>query len=193
MAKTSFFKSCLGVFQGGGCRAAAFVGAVEEAVRSGVSFTEVAGTSAGSIVAALLGAGATPTDLRDAITHMDFGSFMGAPERRTNRGIPGRILGMKFPEYADLLFDQGFHSSLPIKQWADERLAHLLPLEKHPITFSSLPFPTYIVSTDLIRSEAKVWSQKTTPNELVDKIRRMEPAGSTVERRFRPFGAESSV
>jgi SAM-dependent methyltransferase len=28
---------------------------------------------------------------------------------------------------------------------------------------------------------------------LVDKIRRMEPTGSTVERRFRPFGLESSV
>jgi hypothetical protein len=28
---------------------------------------------------------------------------------------------------------------------------------------------------------------------LVDKIRRMEPSGSTVDRRFRPFGSESSV
>jgi hypothetical protein len=28
---------------------------------------------------------------------------------------------------------------------------------------------------------------------LVDKIRRMEPTGSTVGRRFRPFGPESSV
>jgi len=42
-----------------------------------------------------------------------------------------------------------------------------LPNEKHPITFGSLPFPTYIVSTDLARAEAKIWSQKTTPNDLV--------------------------
>jgi hypothetical protein len=28
---------------------------------------------------------------------------------------------------------------------------------------------------------------------LVDKIRRMEPTGLTVERRFRPFGPESTV
>jgi hypothetical protein len=28
---------------------------------------------------------------------------------------------------------------------------------------------------------------------LVDKIRRMEPAGSTVDLRFRPFRPESSV
>ena len=51
MAKTEFFHSCLGVFQGGGCRAAALVGAYEEAVNRGVHFTEVAGTSAGSIIA----------------------------------------------------------------------------------------------------------------------------------------------
>ena len=167
MAKTLFFKSCLGVFQGGGCRAAAFVGAYEEAQRSGVSFTEVAGTSAGSIVASLVGAGATPKDLREAIAHMDFESFVGAPDRRANRGISGWILEMKFPQFADLLFDQGFHSSLPIKNWIDEHLARLLPKEKQPICFSSLPFPTYIVSTDIRRSEAKIWSQKTTPNELV--------------------------
>jgi predicted acylesterase/phospholipase RssA len=167
MAKTSFFKSCLGVFQGGGCRAAAFVGAYQEAISSGVSFTEVAGTSAGAIVASLIGAGAPPRDLRDAITTLDFNSFVGEPNRKATRGISGHIFGMKFPQYADLLFDQGFHSSLPIKKWVDEQLARLLPAEKHPITFSSLLFPTYIVSTDLTRSEAKVWSQQTTPNELV--------------------------
>lgn len=167
MAKTSFFKSCVGVFQGGGCRAAAFVGAYEEAVKSGVSFTEVAGTSAGSIVASLIGAGATPKDLREAIAHMDFKSFVGTPDRRATRGISGWVLEMISPQYADLLFDQGFHSSLQIKNWIDEHLTRLLPKEKHPICFSSLPFPTYIVSTDIRRSEAKVWSQKTTPNELV--------------------------
>ena len=87
MAKTSFFKSCFGVFQGGGCRAAAFVGAYEEAVSSGVSFTEVAGTSAGSIVASLIGAGATPQDLREAITGIDFESFAHTPDRKAPRGL----------------------------------------------------------------------------------------------------------
>jgi hypothetical protein len=33
----------------------------------------------------------------------------------------------------------------------------------------------------------------TTAYNLVDKIRRMEPIRSKVERRFRPFSAESSV
>jgi predicted acylesterase/phospholipase RssA len=167
MAKTSFFKSCLGVFQGGGCRAAAFVGAYEEAVRSGVSFTEVAGTSAGSIVASLIGAGAAPTDLRGVIAEINFQSFVATPDRRTTRDFWGRILQIKYPQIADLLYDQGFYSSSEIKRWIDEQLARVLPNEKHPIAFCSLPFPTYIVSTDLSRSEAKIWSQETTPNDLV--------------------------
>jgi hypothetical protein len=36
-------------------------------------------------------------------------------------------------------------------------------------------------------------SELSKPACLVDKIRRMEPSGSTVERRFRPFGPESPV
>ena len=37
----------------------------------------------------------------------------------------------------------------------------------------------------------QVW--KTDADALVDKIRRMEPTGSTVGRRFRPFGPDPSV
>src|SRR5882672_5351355 len=101
MDKTIFFKSCLGVFQGGGCRAAAFAGAYEEAARRGVSFSEVAGTSAGSIVAALIGAGATPPFVREKLSKLDFKSFLNAPERTAKRGIfsPGRLLPTN---YADL-------------------------------------------------------------------------------------------
>jgi len=131
MAKTSFFKSCLGVFQGGGCRAAAFVGAFEEAVASGVSFAEVAGTSAGSIVASLIGAGASPKDLRDAIAKIDFRSFVAPPDRIASRGIEGRILQMRYPRIADLGFDQGFHS-LQIKKWLDDQLAPALTTREAP-------------------------------------------------------------
>jgi hypothetical protein len=54
----------------------------------------------------------------------------------------------------------------------DNLLSELLPEEHRPISFRSLPFPTYVVSTDLARSEAKMWSQETTPDELVsDAVR----------------------
>ena len=36
--KTRFYSDCIGVFQGGGCRAAAFGGAYDEAFKLGVRF-----------------------------------------------------------------------------------------------------------------------------------------------------------
>ncbi|MDE5942413.1 MAG: patatin-like phospholipase family protein [Muribaculaceae bacterium] len=48
------------MFQGGGCRAIAYAGAFREATDCGIAFSEVAGTSAGAIFAALIAAGATP-------------------------------------------------------------------------------------------------------------------------------------
>jgi predicted acylesterase/phospholipase RssA len=187
MDKTLFFRSCLGVFQGGGCRAAAFAGAYEEAVRRGVSFSEVAGTSAGSIVAALIGAGATPSFVKEKLTTLDFKSFVKAPERATKRPLfsPAQLLAFKDRRYVDLYFDQGFYSSSLIQSWIEDLLAELLPTEHRPISFKSLPFPTYLVSTDLVRYQAKVWSQETTPDELVSEAVR---ASCSIPIFFQPVG-----
>src|SRR6266567_1055362 len=79
--QTRFYSDCVGVFQGGGCRAAAFAGAYDAAFTLGVRFSEVAGTSAGSIVAALLAAGAEPQFLLSKLTELDFRQFLLPPRR----------------------------------------------------------------------------------------------------------------
>ena len=63
MAYTKYFDNCKAVFQGGGCKAIAYIGAYEEAYARGVFFSELAGTSAGAIIAAFIAAGATPKKL----------------------------------------------------------------------------------------------------------------------------------
>src|SRR4051812_21355806 len=65
--RTLLFADCVGVFQGGGCRAAAFAGAYTAACERGVHFSEVAGTSAGAMVAALIACGAEPTWVEDKL------------------------------------------------------------------------------------------------------------------------------
>jgi predicted acylesterase/phospholipase RssA len=84
-SRTVFFQSCLGVFQGGGCRGAAFAGAVAESIDWGVDFAGLAGTSAGSVVAAILGAGASPEELVDIVTRLDFPSLLVAPEQMASK------------------------------------------------------------------------------------------------------------
>lgn len=74
--ETKYYTSCRGVFQGGGCRAIALAGAYDSAHAAGVRFSEVAGTSAGSIIAALIGAGASPTQLYGAMRELDYNAFL---------------------------------------------------------------------------------------------------------------------
>ena len=52
-----------GIFQGGGAKGFAYVGAIKEAELRGIEFVGVAGTSAGAIVAALLASGYTADEL----------------------------------------------------------------------------------------------------------------------------------
>lgn len=39
-----YFTNCIAVFQGGGCKAIAYIGAYEKAYQEGVFFSELAGT-----------------------------------------------------------------------------------------------------------------------------------------------------
>jgi predicted acylesterase/phospholipase RssA len=167
--QTKFFKSTLGVFQGGGCRAAAFAGAYEVAVKRGVRFTEVAGTSAGSIVAALIGASATPDQLLTSVTNLDFNRFLAEPTRTAKRSIWAQATKLNglLSKLADIYYDLGLHSSAYIEEWTEAQLRTLLPDQPHPIPFKALPLPTWIVAADAKGERVRVWSSSDTPDESV--------------------------
>ena len=67
MRPTDYFNNCIGVFQGGGCKAIAYIGAYKKAHELGIMFSEVAGTSAGSIIAAMIAIGCSPQRLEDIV------------------------------------------------------------------------------------------------------------------------------
>lgn len=175
LPQTSFFVGARGVFQGGGCRGAAHVGAYQAALDCGVRLSEVAGTSAGSIIAALIGAGASPEYLKANLLELDFRTFLVPPEGSTIehrwlskplRMIPIRWLVQQFHWGRAFLFG-GAHSSIAIQVWMDARLAELLPNARSPIKFRDLVVPTSIVTTDLGEASVKVWSAEDTPGESV--------------------------
>ncbi len=170
--KTVFFTSCRGVFSGGGCRAAAHVGAVEGALQAGVNFSEVAGTSAGSIIAALLGAGASSEFLRRHCGSLVFSELLAAPTGTSlDMGALGRFLRW-LPFVGRSLIGRivaygGAYSSSAIETWVDERITELLPEAPRPVKFKALLLPTTIVATDLFGGQPKIWSTTTTPDESV--------------------------
>lgn len=64
------------VFEGGGVKGIALAGAVQAAEECGVSFGRVAGTSSGSIVAALIAAGCDASELKTIIEGTPFETFL---------------------------------------------------------------------------------------------------------------------
>ncbi len=80
MKKTLYFQNCLGVFQGGGCRASAYVGGYKAAVENGVNSSEVVGTSAGSILAVFIAAGATTEQIESYINELNFNDLLSPPK-----------------------------------------------------------------------------------------------------------------
>jgi predicted acylesterase/phospholipase RssA len=170
--RTVFFEVCRGVFEGGGCRAPAHVGAYVAAIEAGVNFSQVAGTSAGSIVAALVGAGGSPEYLEEHFGRLKFSELLSPP---TGQSI---VIGnlrklLKIVPFARrsmvkrIIAYGGAFSSARIQQWIDDRLAELLPDAQRPVTFSALPIPTSVVATDLAGGRPKTWSTALTPGEPV--------------------------
>lgn len=175
LPQTTFFVDARAVFQGGGCRGAAYAGAYEAAVRCGARFSEVAGTSAGSIVAALIGAGASPEFIQAEMRSLDFRRFMSRPQLGALDGVRARLaltvppLSWLFEyfDYARVALYGGAYSSVGIQTWMDDLLSGLLPSADRPVRFKDLFIPTSVVSTDLGSGVAKVWSNDETPNESV--------------------------
>ncbi len=170
---STFFVHCLGVFQGGGCRAAALAGAYKAAVECGVNFVEVAGTSAGSILAALIGANAQADYVCRKLEKLDFCELLGKPELQDgykNKFLRSIAHGLKFvggKKISRILLYGGLYSSKPIEVWMNKELSKLLPDANRIVRFRDLLTPTRIVATDLLACKAKIWGTEETPNDSV--------------------------
>lgn len=169
--KTAHFQNCLGVFQGGGCKAVAFVGAFEEAVKRGVFFSEVAGTSAGAIVAVLIGAGANPEQLFNIMKELDFKKFMGKPVplKGTKSTLLTKSINCLNPkkDIRNYIRHLGFYSSNYISTWINTELGKLLNIKDRPVVFNDLLIPTTVVATDLNTQTVKLWDKISTSTQPV--------------------------
>lgn len=173
---------CFGVFQGGGTKAAAFAGAYGVIHEAGVKFHAVAGTSAGAIVAAFIGAGAQPDFLEEALRSLDFKALLKPPRpegRFSDKwsylvgkllAVPGTI-STKFEYAGKILKFGGIYSSEGIEEWVENKLQELLGRTvlrgRDTIRFRDLLLPTNIVVSDLASGTARVMSIDRTPDTSV--------------------------
>ncbi|MCM3086982.1 patatin-like phospholipase family protein [Bhargavaea ginsengi] len=114
-----------GVFSGGGLKGLALVGAYEELERQGLTFQRIAGTSAGSILAAFIAAGFTAKEIADLLAEQDFSELL---DRRAS------LVPTRFMKWLNLYWRMGLYQGKALEDWFTEKL-----LEKQVYTFGDLP------------------------------------------------------
>jgi NTE family protein len=102
------------VFEGGGVKGTGLVGAVDVTLQQGYEFCNVAGTSAGAIVAAFVAAGYNSAEMKDIMFGLDYRRFQDAGFLS---GIPlaGKPLS--------LLFKKGIYKGDYFENWIRDLLA----------------------------------------------------------------------
>lgn len=102
-----------GVFEGGGVKGIGLVGAVCCLEDNGYKWMNLAGTSSGAIVAALLAAGYSGKELKGILDNIDYTALL---DKKLLQRIPviGDIMG--------IFFEYGIYSSDKIESWIRELL-----------------------------------------------------------------------
>lgn len=149
------FSSCKAVFQGGGAKGLAYLGAYKAAMEAGVNFTEVCGTSVGSLFAAFIAAGATPQKMQDIVDRMDVEKLFKIPLWK--KLIPKKGSLLKSPFYVD---------PKALEEFIETELRNLLSLNSK-VEFRDLPKPLTIIASDLRNHTYKVFSREKTAKESV--------------------------
>ncbi|RFC64034.1 hypothetical protein DYI37_06615 [Fulvimarina endophytica] len=176
--RTFYFSNCMAAFEGGGVKGAAYAGAYEQAMAAGIRFSEVAGSSAGSVIAALIAAGASASSVRKRMLETDFAALLSppqadeAPYKKSGLPLYASALLMAKGRWRDAIEAGGLHSSAALYSWMEKNLREVLTeqgraLPERPIHFRDLALPLYIVATDVAQKQPKLWSRSATPDESV--------------------------
>ena len=129
---------CNAVFQGGGIKGTGFAGAVMALEAVGYQFENMAGTSAGAIVAALLAAGYNGREIRDELMQVDYNMFLDASWLVQKSRIAKMVnIAFKWGIYrADAFEDwlSGLLERKGVKYFRDIRTGNL----NHPYKFQAI-------------------------------------------------------
>jgi NTE family protein len=138
-----------GVFSGGGVKGIAIIGALKAIEEKGFTFKRVAGTSAGSIIAALVAAGYNSDEIYKMMDEINLKEFLDP--RKT-------LLPAPFGKWILLYWRLGLYKGNVLEGWIAEKLAL-----KGLRTFGDLPLNKLrVIASDLTNSRLVV-----LPNDLL--------------------------
>lgn len=141
------------VFQGGGVKGIGLVGAYSVLERRGFEPANMAGASAGAIVATLIAAGYTAEELRELVGGLDFNRFKDRGWEDYFPFIPVTI---------SILKDRGIYEGAAFADWMRDQLA-----AKGVRTFGDLIRPGYENEEPRYRYKVQVIASDVTARELL--------------------------
>jgi NTE family protein len=151
-----------GVFEGGGVRGTALIGAVAAIEERQITFRAVAGTSAGAIVASLIAAGYSASEMQTLMLEKDLRDF---------KDPISNIPGLRWIRAWHRL---GLYRGDEFQRWIAEKISRKLTRRLHASPrFEDLPKPLTLIATDVVRQQAKVFSRERTPDIAVADAVRM--------------------
>ncbi|RLQ98260.1 patatin-like phospholipase family protein [Falsibacillus albus] len=103
-----------GVFSGGGIKGFALIGAYQALEERGFRFKRLAGTSAGSIIAAFSAAGYSSDEMIQLLNDTDFNHFLDS--RRS-------ILPLPFAKWLMVYWRLGIYTGKALEEWLTKKLA----------------------------------------------------------------------
>jgi NTE family protein len=120
------------VFEGGGVKGIGLVGALKSFEENGYKWKNISGTSAGSIIAALVTVGYSAEELKKLMFQLDYKKIVD------NNGFNMPI----FSNTLNLLLKKGIYKGDYLKNWIDEVLSNKLKLTNiRKVTFGDLIIP----------------------------------------------------
>jgi NTE family protein len=136
------------VFEGGGVKGIALIGGAAVIEAAGYQFYNLAGTSAGAIVAALLGAGYTAAELQPILMDLDFTTLLDPATVLSRIPLVGKSLGI----FTDLGMYKGDAFLHRMRAWLDAKGVKtfgdlVLPGE----TETRYRFKVHVVASDVSR------------------------------------------
>lgn len=158
-----------GVFEGGGVKGVALIGAVKRMEEEGIEFSRVAGTSAGAISAALIAARYKANEVKDLLWRKNFNDFANIQVFTKKRwGILFSSYIFKLVSLFFLRKGYGVFATDNFYLWIKDLL------EQKGITdFKSTPVYLRIFAVDVLRQRLLQYDKDLTPDmEVAEAVRR---------------------
>ncbi len=170
-----------GVFEGGGVKGIAYVGALKRIEELGYEFSSVAGSSAGAIIASLIACGYKADELNIILMETNFTDFRSS-DIINKVPIFGKLynIGNKY----------GIYKTTKLEKWLDE-----LYLEKGVEYFDDLDMDLKVVCTDLTNRKLAVFPDDLKIYFKDEKIRlsKIVTMSSSIPLYFRPVSIDKTL